>query len=380
MHHDTLRTSSGRSVPPRRLARSWRRAAQGVFVAALASACAAGFVSTSPTGPDARAVPAGAVRDSAPSSPLTLASRPNSRYHDFGKLESRRRHPQWPLHVMRVREAWSSFPSRGAGVIVATIDSGVGPGRELDGQLVDAADLVTGRPSRVDDVDHGTAVASLIAARADGHGIVGVAPTARVMPVRIFDGYSAPRTRLIRAIRWVADHHADILNLSLTEHPASDLRAAINYALLKGVIIVAGSGNDGTSTVGRTAPTYPAAYPDVIAVGAVRRDLSRAGFSNAGGFVDVVAPGKHVLAADPGDTLSWYDGTSFAAPHVSGVIALMLSEEPRLTAASVTRILRKTAIDLGPRGRDPEYGWGLVDARAAVEAAAGARRPTRPGR
>jgi subtilisin family serine protease len=230
--------------------------------------------------------------------------------------------------------------------------------------------LVTGRPSRIDTVDHGTAVASLIAARRDGQGIDGVAPAARVMPVRIFNGYSAPRPRLIRAIRWVADQHVDVLNLSLTERPCPALHAAVNYALSRGVIIVAGSGNDGTNTADGAKETYPAAYPGVIAVGAVRRDLTRADFSNAGDFVDVVAPGKHVLAADPGNTLSWYDGTSFSTPHVSGVVALMLAENPHLSRARVTRILRTTARDLGPRGRDHEYGWGLVDARAAVKVAA----------
>lgn len=293
-------------------------------------------------------------------------------HHDFGKGESRRPHSQWPLRALNVRSAWGV--SRGAGVTVAIIDSGVGQSRELDGQLTStAADFVTGDPSRVDTSDHGTAVASVIAARADGHGIAGVAPAAKVMSARIFDGFSAPRTRLVRAIRWTADQRPDVLNLSLTERPAPELRAAVRYAQSKGVIVVAGAGNDGTDTADGAPLTYPAAYRGVIAVGAVRGDRSRAGFSNAGRFVDVVAPGKRVLAADPGNTLSWYDGTSIAAPHVAGVIALMLSANPRLTAASVTRILRETATDLGVRGKDSEFGWGLVNARAAVVAARNTR-------
>lgn len=284
--------------------------------------------------------------------------------HDFGWRASRERHAQWPLRAMRVRRAWQH--SRGRGVVVAVVDSGVGPTPELTGQLVPGVNLGAKPPRRIDLFDHGTAVSSIIAARRDGHGIVGIAPAAKVMSVRIFDDWSAPARRLVRGIRWAVDHHADVVNLSLVERNMPALRSAIRYATEHGVVVVAGAGNDRQSG---SPVHYPAAYPGVIAVGAVRADLALAGYSNEGGYVDVVAPGSRVLAADPFGTLSWYWGTSFATPQVSGVVALMLAANPRLTPAEVQRILRSTAEDLGAPGKDRLYGAGLVEAPAAVRAA-----------
>jgi subtilisin family serine protease len=209
-------------------------------------------------------------------------------------------------------------------------------------------------------------VSSIIAAREDGHGIVGVAPEAKVMSVRIFDDWTAPAHRLVRGIRWAVKHHADVINLSLVERNLPALRSAVRAATRHGIVVVAGAGNDRQSG---SPVHYPAAYPGVIAVGAVRADLALAGYSNEGGYVDVVAPGSRVLGSDPFGTLSWYWGTSFATPQVSGVVALMLSANPRLTPAEVQRILRSTADDLGAPGKDRLYGAGLVDARAAVRAA-----------
>jgi subtilisin family serine protease len=111
----------------------------------------------------------------------------------------------------------------------------------------------------------------------------------------------------------------------------------------------------------------------VIAVGAVQPNLQRAAFSNEGDYVDVVAPGTHVLSCDPFDTLSYYDGTSLAAPMVSGVVALMKAARPGLSAPAAERILRRTARDLGEPGHDDSYGWGLVDAAAALKDVGGRR-------
>lgn len=285
-------------------------------------------------------------------------------HHDFSRRESLRRHPQWPLRVMHVRDAWST--SRGRGVVVAVVDSGAGPNRELNGQLVPGVNLASPPPPRIDIFDHGTAVASIIAARADGRGIVGVAPLAKVMPVRIFDDWTAPARRLVRGIRWAVNHHADVINLSLVNRDVPILRSAVRYALDHGVVVVAGSGNDRASG---SPAQYPAAYRGVIAVGAVNPSLELAAYSNEGDYVDVVAPGSRVLASDPFGTLSWYWGTSFSTPQVSGVVALMLAANPRLRPAQVQRILQDTAVDLGDPGKDKLYGYGLVDAPAAVRAA-----------
>ena len=296
----------------------------------------------------------------------TLTGNPdrNGYYYDFGKSQARRKHDQWSLRVTRTRDAWAT--SLGRGVTVAIVDSGVGPTWELSGQLARGTNLA-GRPTpRVDRVDHGTAVASLIAARRGPHGITGVAPEARVLSVRVFDEYEAPPKRVVHGIRWAVDHGADVLNLSLVDKDSPELRGAVRYALHHNVIVVAGSGNERESG---SPVQYPAAYPGVIAVGAVDDDLELADFSNEGSYVDVVAPGDHVLACDPFGTLSWYSGTSFSTPVVAGVVALMKAAYPRLRAAQAERILRSTARDLGAPGRDRMYGSGLVDAARAVRAA-----------
>ena len=290
-------------------------------------------------------------------------------YYDFGVQESRRPHAQWSLRSIRAREAWRL--ATGRGVTVALVDSGIGPSRELDGRAV-VVDFVTNRDParRVDRSHHGTAVASVLASRSDGKGISGVAPQASLLSVRVFDVWSAPDARIIRAIRWAADHGADVLNLSLTARNTPKLRGAIRHAISRGVIVVAGAGNDGVGS----RPRYPAAYPEVIAVGAITRSRERAELSSTGKYVDVAAPGEEVLASDPGNTLSWYSGTSLATPHVAGVVALMLEVNPRLTQARAERILRATARDLGSPGKDTSFGYGLIDARAAVVAARRAAR------
>jgi subtilisin family serine protease len=221
-------------------------------------------------------------------------------------------------------------------------------------------------PHRIDTQDHGTAVACVIAARDDGHGINGVAPEARVMSVRAFSRPIAPNPGLARGIRWAVDHGADVLSLSFDDtRDNTRLRQSIRYALHRKVIVVASAGNDGDEVV-----EYPAAYPGVIGVGAIKPSLDLAGFSTIGAEVDVVAPGVHVLSCDPFSTLSWYSGTSFATPLVAGVVALMKAEHPGLTPRQAEGILRATADDLGDPGPDLRYGYGLVDARRALRALA----------
>jgi membrane-anchored mycosin MYCP len=293
-----------------------------------------------------------------------LVNGSNGYYHDFSKSQSRRKHRQWSLRTARVRGAWDV--SRGRGVTVAIVDSGVGPTWELTGQVTAGTNLASKPPARVDLVDHGTAVASLIAARPGPHGITGVAPASTVLPVRIFDSYEAPSSRVVRGIRWAASHGADVLNLSLVEKDSPELRAAVRYALRRNVIVVAGAGNLRASG---SPVQYPAAYPGVIAVGAVDSHLELADFSNEGSYVDVVAAGDRVIACDPFSTLSYYSGTSFSTPTVAGVVALMRSANPRLRSAQAERILRSTARDLGDPGRDRLFGSGLVDAERAVRAA-----------
>jgi subtilisin family serine protease len=190
-----------------------------------------------------------------------------------------------------------------------------------------------------------------------------------------------PTIWIADGIYYAADNGAHIINMSLGGSATSTtLEDAVNYAYGKGVTVIAAAGNDDKST-----PFYPAAYDNVIAVGATQYDETKAPYSNYGSWLDIVAPGGNigvdqnndgyadgVLQQTFGDTpVDWaywfYQGTSMAAPHASGVAALLLARNPSLTPTQIRYALESTAKDLGDPGRDNTFGWGLIDARAALE-------------
>lgn len=177
-----------------------------------------------------------------------------------------------------------------------------------------------------------------------------------------------------QGIAWAVDHGADVINLSLGgQWPSEAMRAAVRYARDNGVVVVAAVGNDGPGTSVR----YPAAFPEVIAVGAVDRTGAHLDLSNTGPEVDVGAPGASILAPDlpyggiPGLDYRIFSGTSFSAAHVAGVAALLLSFAPGLAPAEVQRLLEAGAIDVGPPGRDDQTGAGRIDAARSLAAARG---------
>jgi type VII secretion-associated serine protease mycosin len=280
---------------------------------------------------------------------------------------------------VHAQSAWRH--STGRGIVVAVIDSGVAArNRNLAGRVLDGVDLEDPARPRgwYDPVaagGHGTGVASIIAGTGRGNGVYGIAPDAKILPVRVTNakGYS-PDRRVGRAIVWAVDHGADVVNLSLGT-PEEQLRprdkrrelAGVRYALRHGVVVVAGAGNDGPTNPGRF---YPAAFPGVIAVGGVRtRDGEVADFSDRGRWVDLAAPATSVWNTNSDGTRGVASGTSFASPAVAAVAALVLQERPRLRPAAVRRLLMSTARDVGEPGVDQDTGAGLVDAAAAVRAA-----------
>ncbi|PZM88967.1 MAG: hypothetical protein DIU79_16080 [Actinobacteria bacterium] len=219
----------------------------------------------------------------------------------------------------------------GAGVVVAVIDSGVDDTHpQLAGRVLRGADFLdSGGDGTLDCVGHGTAVASIIAAGPQsGVGFRGLAPGAKILPVRIseqqiIDGKESGRTvdapRFASAIRWAVDRGAHVINLSVVlyeDNPA--VRAAIEYAVAKDVVVVAAAGN--LHSNGDPRP-YPASYDGVIGVGAVGPDGLRMDFSQVGSYVDIVAPGGGIIAAAPGSGHVAEDGTSYAAPFVAATAA-----------------------------------------------------------
>ena len=275
----------------------------------------------------------------------------------------------------------------GAGIIVAVIDSGVDADHpQLTGRVVEGTDyLDPGGDGGLDCAGHGTAVASIIAATPHrGVGFRGLAPKAKILPVRIseqqiIDGKESGRTvtaaQFARAIRWAVDHDADVLNLSVVLYKDDHLvRAAIGYAVERDVVVVAAAGN--LHENGDPRP-YPAAYEGVLGVGAIGADGIRSAFSQAGPYVDVVAPGGEVLAATTGRGHKWQNGTSYATPFVSATAALVREYRPDLSAREVIARIIATA-DPAPGGaRSDAYGSGVLNPYRAVTdtKAAGAAPP-----
>ncbi|MFJ6796226.1 type VII secretion-associated serine protease mycosin [Streptomyces sp. NPDC091268] len=292
---------------------------------------------------------------------------------------------QWALTALRAEEAWGT--TRGDGITVAVLDTGVDDTHpDLAGQVLPGTDLVGMGAGRGDRAwaRHGTAMAGIIAGHGHGpnrrQGVLGIAPQARILPVRVIleegdPGRAKARDSkggaLAEGIRWAADHDADVINLSLGDdsssahHEAAE-DEAVQYALAKGAVVVASAGNGGEQ--GDHA-SYPAAYPGVIAVTAVDRRGRKAGFSTSNWYATVCAPGVDVVIADP--DRSYYEGwgTSAAAAFVSGAVALVRAAHPDLSPAQVKKLLEDTAADSPAGGRDDARGHGLVDPAAALQAA-----------
>jgi len=338
---------------------------------------------------------------------------------------------QWDLQDtaggMWAQSAWDVATNRGQGVVVAVIDTGVayedytGPGPinpstvyrkapDLAAKTFVAPTDIANRDGHAnDDNGHGTHVAGTIAEDTNNnYGLAGVAYNATIMPIKVlqFDGTGADAD-LVDALYYAVDNGAKVINMSLgftgtgtpdgSGTPCTEivgLNAALDYAYSRGVVIAAAAGNDGSNVV-----TCPAAYPTVIAVGSTRFDGTRPSYSNTGSALDVAAPGGDPNVDQNGDgysdgvvsetycydyftllILQSYDafcdvfmsGTSMATPHVAGLAALLLGEAPSLTPDQVRAYIESTGRDRGAPGWDPAYGWGEVDAYAAVLALKGA--------
>ena len=235
---------------------------------------------------------------------------------------------------------------------------------DLKGAVVRSYDAVGGADTAPD--FHGTAVAGIIR----GRGIVeGVAPEAEILAVRAFwtrRPGAQPETdtyTLLAAVDWAVRNSAKILNMSFTGSRDAALHEALEAANKKGVVLIAAAGNGGP----KAAPAFPAAYPGVIAVTAVDEADRRYKHANRGGYIAVAAPGVDILAPVERGRHSYLSGTSFAAAYVSGIAALLLEQNPGLDAAGLAALLAGGADDLGPAGRDDDFGAGRVNAYSSLK-------------
>jgi len=293
------------------------------------------------------------------------------------QADSIRNREYW-LDSYGIRAAWDV--TRGAGQTIAIIDTGVdGSHPDLGGAVIGGADFSTvgssdgQTPVGSDDSSHGTMVASLAAGRGRGTaGVIGAAPEASLLAISIgFSEASGPSSddQIADAVRWAVDNGATVINMSLTrntlEWPTS-WDDAFLYAMQKDVVIVAAAGNrgSGTSQVGA-----PATMPGVLTVGGVDRNGEASWDASSQGIsIAVSAPSEQLVGATPGDGYVLWDGTSGATPIVAGIVALVRAAHPSLSAANVIQRLTATASPAGVPGADPIYGYGLVDAAAAVSA------------
>ncbi len=296
---------------------------------------------------------------------------------------------QWNLTAIQMERAWDV--NRGGGLIVAVLDTGVA--YENFGDFTQAPDLagtkfvpgynfINNTPHANDDQGHGTHVAGTIAQTTNNEqGVSGVAYEAAIMPVKVLDRRGqGSYAGIVQGITFAIENGAKVINMSLTGGASSRaLEEAINQAYSKGVIVVAAAGNN-NGPVG-----YPAAYFSTIAVGATRLDNARAPYSNYGSHLDVVAPGGDNNVDQNNDEMGdgivqqsfkdgavndfrylFFEGTSMATPHVSGVAALLLSKKPEASPQQIKEALRNSAKDLGPPGFDNQYGAGLIQAFDAL--------------
>ncbi|AXI70674.1 type VII secretion-associated serine protease mycosin [Streptomyces cavourensis] len=294
------------------------------------------------------------------------------------------RDQQWALAALHTDRAWQT--TKGAGITVAVLDTGVdGSHPDLQGQVLPGKDLVGFGATRGDSswALHGTAMAGIIAGRGNGpgraDGVLGIAPEVRILPVRVILESKDPArakarktrgTALAEGIRWAADNGADVINLSLGDdsesaHPDPGEDSAIQYALSKGISVVASAGNGGEKG---DRISYPAAYPGVIAVTAVDQYGTHASFSTRRWYATVSAPGVDIVVANPDGHYYIEWGTSAAAAFVSGAVALVRAAHPGLDPAQIKKLLADTARDAPAGGRDDARGYGMVDPAEAIEA------------
>src|SRR5215831_11192354 len=304
------------------------------------------------------------------------------------------RSQEWWLQALHVTQAWQTAGTHAAGVTIAVLDTGVYPNQaDLSGAVVTGPDYTNSGRVRGGAFwgTHGTAMASIIAGRGHGRaraaGMLGVAPAATVLSVRVALEGSDPLAAdtnvvaalpdaIARGIRYAVRHHASVIDLPLdpvTTPGAPGVggsaaeKSAIAFALAHRVVLVAPAGDDGA---GADAANFPAAYPGVISVGAFNSVFTKAPFSSHQSYVTLTAAGDGVIAANGPTGYAQVSSTTAASAVVSGIVALIRAQFPALSPAQVTKALTESTVFRRPGGQQDGSGAGTVDAAKALAAAA----------
>jgi len=295
---------------------------------------------------------------------------------DFLSIQEVRQEPSWSISAFNLPEAWNL--SQGEGVVVAVLDTGCDLDHpDLVDNLLDGKNMIDPSNPPEDGNGHGTHITGTLVAANNELGVVGVAPKAKVRPVKVLDDQGNGNLLHVAAgIRWCIEQKVDIISLSLgAPVPVQQVRKAIQAAAEAGIVTFCAAGNAGNTK----EVFYPAAYPETIAIGAIDPAFRRADFSNTGKGLDFMAPGVDVMSTVPDNWYAKMSGTSMAQPFACGVAALLLSyarKNPHLgikleTVDDYKNCFKKytTPVENG-NYTDPEFyqGFGIIDPRKFLQA------------
>ena len=293
--------------------------------------------------------------------PDVQLAQPNYDYRVSKKATRPQAVPQYAGETIRLEEAHRL--ARGKGVMIAVIDTAIEAAHpELIGTIAGIFDAVGEGPSPAE--PHGTEIAGILVAHSK---LKGIAPEAKLLSVRAFRGgktnpAQSTSLQLLKGINWAFDAGAKIMNMSFTGPVDPLLERIIKAAAEKGAIFIAAAGNNGP----KGAPVYPAAYPEVIAVTATDEDDKIYGKANRGGYICIAAPGVDIVAPALKGSYDLSSGTSMAAAHVSGVVALLLERNAKLNSSEVREILSSSARKPDGSSDEEALGAGIVDAASAL--------------
>lgn len=276
---------------------------------------------------------------------------------------------EWDIGYTESNKAWSLINQKRE-VKVAVVDTGVDYNHvDLKNRVIKGLgyNFVNDTSDAMDDNSHGTHVAGIIAAEANNkQGISGITGSldVKIIPVKVLNSKGEGQSDIIaKGIEYAADKGADIINLSFgCDEESTDIEDAIQYARNKGAFVVAAAGNDNENCDNSS----PAGEAGAYTVAAINTSYRKAYFSDYGNSVKIAAPGEEIVSTVPGNKYEAWDGTSMAAPVVSGIAAMVKAEDPSITPSEMEDILNKSAVDIMQKGKDQYTGYGLVDAYKAV--------------
>ncbi|AKP45704.1 S8 family peptidase [Bacillus smithii] len=265
----------------------------------------------------------------------------------------------WDMQAINASKAWENGVT-GKGVKIAVIDTGIASHSDLN--IPGGVSTVDYTSSYKDDNGHGTHVAGIIGAKRNGIGIAGVAPDAQIYAVKALDKNGNGNLQdIAEALDWAIANKMDIINMSFgTSTDSKILHDLVDKAYKSGILLVAAGGNNGNSSGTGDTVEYPAKYSSVVAVSSLNSNKNRSVFSATGPEIEVSAPGENIVSTYLNGEYAVGSGTSMAAPHVAGMLALLKQMHPNELNSQLRAEAEKEAMDLGKKGKDDWYGYGMV--------------------